>query len=105
MYIVFYEGGMFTPELVNVAAGETVAIDILQLRDSQVKDVQGRTLPTSLSKGQFFWHPHRGEALVGRVVTIDKHTGTTSNFSCQNCCGMGAVTVGIVAGPIYRPGR
>src|SRR6266404_3652041 len=84
--IIFHDGGMYTPELISVAAGATLAIDLLQLRDSQAKDIQGRTLPVNLARGQFFWHPHQGEALIGRVVTFDKGIGTAGNFSCPNCC-------------------
>jgi Big-like domain-containing protein len=84
--IIFHDGGMYTPELMSVAAGATLAIDLLQLRDSQAKDIQGRALPIDLAQGQFFWHPHQGEALVGRVVTFDVGIGTASNFSCPNCC-------------------
>lgn len=83
---VFYRGGMFTPELMSVGPGATIAVDLLQLRNSQVKDVQQRTLPPDLSEGQVMWKPHAGEALIGRVVTVDKKNGMTSNFSCPNCC-------------------
>lgn len=84
--IIFHDGGMYTPELMSVAAGATLAIDLLQLRDSQAKDIQGRALPIDLAQGQLFWHPHQGEALIGRVVTCDMAIGTASNFSCANCC-------------------
>jgi hypothetical protein len=86
MVAIFHSGGMFTPELMAVGPGQTVAIDILKLRDSQVKDVQGRTLPPDLSEGQIFWKPHQLEALVGRVVTLDKLSRTSSSFGCPNCC-------------------
>jgi hypothetical protein len=85
---VFYRGGMFTPELMSVGPGATIAVDLLQLRNSQVKDVLQRTLPLGLAEGQVMWKPHEGEALIGRVVTLDKNNGTTSNFSCPNCCGL-----------------
>jgi hypothetical protein len=83
---VFYPGGMFTPELMAVGPGETIAVDVLKWRDSQIKDVQNRTLPPDLTEGQVFWKPHEGEALIGRIVMLDKTDGTTSNFSCPNCC-------------------
>ncbi len=98
--IIFHEAGMFTPELISVAAGGTVAIDLLELRDSQAKDIQDRTLPLSLSRGQFFWHPHQGEALIGRVVTFDEADGTASNFSCPNCCQLEPSGLEILPTPI-----
>ncbi len=84
---IFHQGGMFTPELMTVGPRETITIDLLQLRNSQAKDVQNRTLPLDLTEGQVFWKPHEAEALVGRVVTFDRAGGTASNFSCPNCCG------------------
>jgi hypothetical protein len=98
--IIFHEAGMYLPELISVAAGATVAIDLLQLRDSQVKDIQGRTLPANLSQGQIFWHPHQAEALIGRVVTFDKAGGTACNFSCPNCCQLEPGRIDILPSPI-----
>jgi len=100
--IIFHEAGMFTPELISVGAGGTVAIDLLELRDSQAKDIQDRTLPVSLTEGQFFWHPHQAEALIGRVVVLDKASGTASNFSCPNCCQL--EPNGLVFTPAPVPG-
>jgi hypothetical protein len=98
--IIFHESGMYTPELMSIAAGATLAIDLLQLRDSQAKDIQGRRLPVNLVRGQFFWHPHQGEALIGRVVTLDKASGTASNFSCPNCCQQEPSGLEIIPNPI-----
>jgi hypothetical protein len=98
--IVFHEGGMYLPELMSVAAGATVAIDLGQLRDSQVKDIQGRTLPANLAQGQVFWHPHQAEALIGRVVTFDKSGGTACNFSCPNCCQLEPGEIDILPSPL-----
>lgn len=83
--IIRYAGGEWTPELLKLKAGETLAIDLRQLRDSRAKDVRGRRLPENLTEGQFIWYPHRTEPLVGRAVLIDTSAGTASNFSCSNC--------------------
>jgi hypothetical protein len=98
--IVFHKAGMFTPELISLGPGATIAIDFMQLRDSQTKDVQGRTLPPHLTEGQFFWHPHEGEALIGRVVTFDRTAGIASNFSCPNCCQQEPSGLDIIPTPI-----
>lgn len=84
----------------SVAGGATLAIDLLQLRDSQAKDIQGRTLPVNLTQGQFFWHPHQAEALIGRVVTLDRRGVTASNFSCPNCCQLEPGRIDIIPSPI-----
>jgi hypothetical protein len=55
---LFHPGGVYMPELISVEPGATVAVDLLSLRDGQVKDVQGQALPKDISKGQVFWHPH-----------------------------------------------
>jgi hypothetical protein len=98
--IIFHSGAMYLPPLIDIAPGGTVAIDLLQLRDSQTKDIQGHTLPANLTEGQFFWHPHQGEALIGRVAMLDQTGSTTSNFSCPNCCQMEPGEVDIVPGII-----
>ncbi|MEK6322014.1 MAG: Ig-like domain-containing protein [Acidobacteriota bacterium] len=98
--IIFHQAAMFTPELISVAPGETIAIDLLQLRDSQAKDIQNRTLPANLTEGQFFWHPHQAEALIGRIVTFDKASSTASNFSCPNCCQLEPGRIDILPSPI-----
>lgn len=84
--IIRYAGGEFTPQMLKIASGETIAFDLRTLRGSGLKDVQGRTLPGNLTDGQFIWYPHRGEGLIGRAVVLDAAGGSTSSFSCSNCC-------------------
>ena len=83
---IFHGGGVFTPELLKVGPGETITVDPLQLRNGHIKDVRGRILPGDLSTGQVLWRPHKGESLIGRVVTVGKDGGTVSSFGCPNCC-------------------
>lgn len=83
---VFHDGALYTPEMIDIAAGVTVAIDFLRLRDRQVKDILGRTLPMNLQSGQFFWTPRGAGALIGRIVMVDSLSGAVSNFSCVDCC-------------------
>jgi hypothetical protein len=84
--IVFHDGGLFTPELMTVAPGQTLTLDLWQMRDGQKKDVQGRVLSPNVSRGQVSWSPRGGGALIGRVVMLDKAGNTASNFSCPCCC-------------------
>ncbi|HEV2852020.1 MAG TPA: hypothetical protein VHC97_04375 [Thermoanaerobaculia bacterium] len=86
-YLVFYEDGYWSPDLLRLAPGETVSIDLERLRDEGVPDRQGRRLPRDLHRGQLAWTPREPNALVGRVVRFDKTTGRAANFSCPNCCG------------------
>jgi hypothetical protein len=94
---IFHQNGMYTPEIIDIDAGGTVAIDFLELRGNQAKDIQGRVLPQNLTKGQFFWTPRGAGALIGRVLMIDENTGAVSNFSCPNCCQL--EPSGLVATP------
>jgi len=85
--IVRYLGGEYTPPLLKLGPGETLAVDLRALRDSHAKDIRGRTLPEDLTEGQFIWYPHGKQALIGRTVIVDASAGTASNFSCPTCCG------------------
>ncbi|MBI1746221.1 MAG: hypothetical protein HYR55_06500 [Acidobacteria bacterium] len=85
MAIILYEGGRYTPPLVTLDIGETVSMDIRQLRDNRTPDLQGRLLPSNLQSGQVLWIPHEKEIPIGRLVAFDMIAGTTSNFSCVNC--------------------
>jgi hypothetical protein len=38
-----------------VAAHQTVEIDLKRLRDEQVADVSGRTIPLDVTSGQLMW--------------------------------------------------
>lgn len=100
LLVIFHEGGLYTPELIGIGPGATVAIDIGQLRDSQTKDVLDRTLPEDLSEGQLLWRPHGGEALIGRIVVFDKRSGTASNFSCPNCCAQEPIRLAMLPDPL-----
>ncbi len=70
-----------------IDAGQTMLIDIKKLRDEQVKDSNGKTLPRNLTKGQVEWH-NRGSLgqFIGRLVQYDPVAGTANSFSCGYFC-------------------
>ena len=86
MLIICYDEGQYTPEYVNLEPGDSIAVDLTQLRDSQASDVQGRKLPKNLTEGQLFWVSRRAQAIIGRVIMFDRSSGKASNFSCPICC-------------------
>ena len=83
----------------TVAAHQTIEIDVETLRNNQVPDAFGITIPLHVSSGQLQWtlsrrhDPERSEdefdrlALVGRSEQVDVTKGISSNYACQNCCG------------------
>lgn len=96
-YLVWENGGTYMIGLNPVAAHQTVKIDIKKLRDEQIPDESGRTIPVNLSSGQIQWTLRRKDnlpgddaraslALIGRSEQIDLIKGVISNYSCINCC-------------------
>ncbi|HXG67138.1 MAG TPA: Ig-like domain-containing protein [Blastocatellia bacterium] len=84
-----YPGGAYTLGLRTVAAGQTAAVDIRQLRDSQVADEHGQVIPKEAASGQVHWSLRGAEELVliGRAEQADLARGLSSSYACQNCCG------------------
>ena len=92
-----YPGGAYVFGVQTVKGGQTVEIDPRALRDNQVPDEEGRTIPLDVSRGQIKWSlkPTRKSsttdaeeslALIGRSEQIDTVQGISSNYSCQSCC-------------------
>lgn len=78
----------YAPGLKTLPAGETVAIDVRQLRDEQVPDAFGRTIPTGTTGGQVHWSAKGREqyAIVGRAEFVDLAHGVSATYACLNCC-------------------
>lgn len=87
-----YEGGDYMMGVKNIAGGETAAIDIRALRDNQVADEAGRTIPPDTMRGQARWTMILDEgtdllAMIGRSELVNEGGGISSTYACQNCCG------------------
>lgn len=87
-----YEGGQYMIGVKTIAAGETAAIDIRALRDNQVADEEGRTIPLDVMRGQARWTIILDEgsdllAMIGRSELVNETRGISSTYACQNCCG------------------
>jgi hypothetical protein len=96
-FLVWENGGMYMIGLKPIAAHETINIDVKQLRDEQIPDEQGRTIPQYISSGQLQWTLRRKDnlpdddtsanlALIGRSEQVDITKGIVNNYACQNCC-------------------
>lgn len=87
-----YEGGEYMIGVKDIAAGETAAIDIRALRDNQLADEEGRTIPLDVMRGQARWAIILEEgtdllAMIGRSELVNEVGGISSTYACQNCCG------------------
>lgn len=88
MYLKLSNGDYVFP-LATVEPNQTTVIDVRKLRDSQVPDVNGQTIPLTETRGQVQWSMTGGvdRVLIGRSEQVDLVRGTSSNYACQNCCG------------------
>jgi len=83
----FSDSGEFSPELIPIKPGQTVAIDIRQLRDSQGQDIHGHRLPANLMQGQVRWFQHGKPSVIGRLVASSESLGVASSYACgEYCC-------------------
>jgi hypothetical protein len=90
-----YPGGRYAFGRKSVKGGQTVEIDIRKLRNEQVPDEEGQTIPLDVTRGQIKWSlkqqagstdPYDGLALIGRSEQTDTALGISSNYACLNCC-------------------
>ena len=76
---------LFKP--IRLEAGAASVFDIRELRDSQVRDVFGATLPKTLAHGQFSWSVVGSDAhFSGRAEIVSRRDRVSSSFSCWMCC-------------------
>lgn len=83
-----FTGGVYSLGLNLVEAGQTVTLDIRKLRDDQVPDARGQTVPVEATRGQVHWSLNGSDsrALIGRSEQVDVRNGLSSSYACQNCC-------------------
>jgi len=83
-----YAGGAYAPGLKELAPGETLTIDIAQLRADRVPDAFGRLIPADATEGQVHWSSKGREAqgIIGRAEFSDLDHGVSASYACSNCC-------------------
>jgi Peptidase family M23 len=69
----------------QLAPGETRAINIRELRDNQVADFQGNKIPAGATDGSVDWIRLDSVAVEGRLMVIQKRQGMASNYDCSTC--------------------
>lgn len=94
-YQLDYPGGVYSPGLQSVAPGETLVVDIGQLRSGSTPDEDGDLIPEEATGGQVLWSskwlstsdaPPTRVAFIGRAEYVDFERGLSSTYSCNNCC-------------------
>jgi hypothetical protein len=86
---VNYEGGPYLFRIHKLAAGETATFDFRKIRDEQIPDWKGHTLPASFTRGQFRWGIHGGgdaARLTGRAEILSLSERVSSSYSCGTSC-------------------
>ena len=83
-----YDGGVYALGVQTIAPRHTTAFDIRTLREQQVPDADGKTLPLDAKSGQVNWSMRgsQNKVLIGRSEQVDLAKGVSSNYACQNCC-------------------
>lgn len=52
---VTFESGVFSAGLQELQPGQSISVDVAELRDLQVPDENGETIPLDAQKGQINW--------------------------------------------------
>ena len=83
-----YDGGVYALGVQTIGPRHTAVFDIRALRDQQVPDADGKTLPLDAKSGQVNWSMRgsQNQVLIGRSDQVDLAKGVSSNYACQNCC-------------------
>jgi hypothetical protein len=86
-----FEGGFYVLGAKSLEPRQTIAMDIRALRDDQVPDVNGNTIPLDAKRGKIAWSVlgPDGLAVIGRSEQADVVNGVSSSYACQYCCGIG----------------
>lgn len=101
---IWYDQGKYLIGLKEVAPGETYSLDFRKLRDEQIADQLGRTIPLNVMTGQVQWNWRSGPQLVGRVQVTNVDAGLSNNMSCPACGCMCDATGGDSYGLSVSPG-
>jgi len=81
-----YPGGPYLLDPQKLPAGDTATFDLRQIRDKQIPDRNGHTIPRSVEGGQFRWFVHLGGHLIGRAEMLSVSRGISSSYSCGTPC-------------------
>lgn len=85
---ISYEGGIYAPGIREIEPGQTLALDVRRLRDEQVPDAFGQTIPSNASRGQVRWtiKSTTQYAMIGRAEHTNHEHGVSASYACLSCC-------------------
>lgn len=85
---ISHEGGTYAPGIKEIEPGQTLAIDVRRLRDEQVPDAFGNTIPSNARSGQVRWtiKSTTQYAMIGRAEHTDHEHGVSASYACLSCC-------------------
>lgn len=85
---VKFPGGTYAPGIKEIEPGQTIALDLRDLRDQQVPDAFGNTIPRSATTGQVTWtvKTTAQHAMIGRAEHTDTKHGVSASYACISCC-------------------
>gem|GEM_PF-2034680 len=84
-----FPGGQYFLYPRELAVGETALFDLRRIQRERIPDSLGRTIPLSVSMGQFRWSVHGRDAtarLIGRSEIVSLSRRVSSSYSCPVCC-------------------
>ncbi|MGH9752682.1 MAG: hypothetical protein ACREA2_07850, partial [Blastocatellia bacterium] len=83
-----YAGGRWGSNLRTLAPGQTFALDVRAIRDSQEKGAGGNAIPLDTTVGHVSWGVYgaANKTLIGRAQTVNFTQGIASTYECQMCC-------------------
>lgn len=96
-----YEGGPYVLNPRSLKPGETATYDLRKIRDQQLPDSKGHTIPLTVTGGQFKWFIHGAGAgrLIGRAEMLGLSEGISSSYSCA-----GGYCPAVFSGLFVEPG-
>jgi hypothetical protein len=85
---VGFEGGEYLVGVKSIEPRQTITFDLRELRDQQVPDDNGVTIPLTAERGQIIWSVYGpdGVAMIGRSEQADAVKGVSNNYACMSCC-------------------
>jgi len=83
-----FEGGEYLVGVKSIEPRQILTFDIRELRDKQVPDDNGVTIPLTAERGQIIWSVYGpdGLAMIGRSEQADVAKGVSNNYACVSCC-------------------
>jgi len=88
MVQVNYPGGPYVLNPRKLRPNDTATFDLRKIRDEQVPDRQGHTIPRDVQGGQFRWFIHGAGTgrLIGRAEMLSVARDISSSYSCNDPC-------------------